>query len=120
MQGVSVRLVLVSSPLRANIVALAVTAAPPARRGRAQKMTGTKIGVRARLCGTVGRLDDKGPTAPTHVVAEGMRVGKISPLIQLVVPSNYMLHISFEPARQSRLLSMLTHRAGGKGDAPHT
>ena len=31
-----------------------------------------------------------------------------------------MLHISFERARQSRLLSMLTHRAGGKGDAPHT
>ena len=79
-QGVSVRLVLFSSPLRANIVALAVTAAPPARRGRAQKMTGT--------CGTVGRLDDKGPTAPKHVAAEGMRVGKICPLNQLVVPFN--------------------------------
>ena len=87
-QGVSVRLVLFSSPLRANIVALAVTAAPPARRGRVQKMTGTKIGFRARLCGTVGRLGGEGPIAPKHVVAEGMRVGKICPLNQLVVPFN--------------------------------
>ena len=57
----------------------------------------------------------QGPIAPIHAIVEGMRFLKICPLNQLVVP----LHRSFERARQSRLLSMLTHRPGAKGDALH-